>query len=154
MNQPNTKVTPEVMDQIADLLPSVGSLRELSMMLGISSRVVAEHAAPLIAIMRAQGALPPCACGRERFHQYGCIRGFEVRAGSSVEDAVYLERKRLVLEAIANGTSYRDIERQLGINRRSILRFLPLLSAEQRERRRAINRGHPQTSHLRSRRLA
>jgi hypothetical protein len=65
------KVTPEVLAQMIDLLPTIGSLRDLCAITGLRLDTVRREVAPFLAIMKLTGTHPKCGCGRDRFHPYG-----------------------------------------------------------------------------------
>lgn len=123
---------------IVDLIPSVSSLRDLCAITGLRLDTVRTAAAPFIAIMKLGGTLPPCVCGKERFHRYGCkgsaAKGIYASGtyGVSVERmSLLLPRREKVLAAIMTGDPYSEIENRLGLSKKTARKYLRFLTPAQ-----------------------
>lgn len=139
------KVTPEVLAQMVDLLPSVGSLRDLCAITGLRLDTVRRAVAPFLAIMKLQGTHPQCGCGKDRFHPYGCV---DSRAKSWPSDCLpghtreqteaLLARRQTAIEMLVAGERQIDIDHALGMSKGGAKNYLRFLTPEQlatRERR-------------------
>lgn len=149
MNGSNSRVTPELLAMMVDLLPTIGSLRDLCAVTGLSLDVVRRETAPFLAIMKLQGTHPQCGCGRDRFHPYGCADSFkkgypaDCLPGHTREQTVLmLERRKVAIEMLVAGSRYVDIDRALGMSHggaRNYLRFLSPQQLAERERNAAAS---------------
>jgi len=143
----NSKVTPEVLAQIVELLPTVGSLRDLCAITGLRLDTIRRETAPLLAIMKLQGTHPQCGCGRDRFHPYGCTDSYpkgqrddQLPGHTLVESAVLLERRKVAIDMLVAGERQIDIDAALGMSKGGAKNYLRFLTPEQlatRERRMA-----------------
>lgn len=142
------RCTPEVLAMIVELLPTIGSLRDLCAITGLRLDVVRRETAPFLAIMKLNGTHPQCGCGRDRFHPYGCV---DSRAKSWPDDClpgrtraetmVLMERRRVALEMLAAGDRLCDVDRTLGMWKGGARNYLRFLTPEQHlERQRRICR--------------
>lgn len=140
--------TPQLLAKMIELLPAVGSLRELAKLLDLNDATVRKHASPLIAIMRAQRALPNCACGQERFHRYCCAATAKkpdweegvIVGKTRMESAIYAARRELIIAEILTGAPYSHIERKLGLRPKVARWVLRSMTPEQRQLRKELER--------------
>lgn len=142
---PKPKMTPVQIQTMIDLMPHAESLRDIAAIMGVPQQTLRQVAQPFVAIMRMQGALPPCGCGRERFHPYGCSaaakRATYISAvpGVSADLAtVALLRREMVIEAIMTGETFADIEQRLGLMPKTARKFVKYLTPEQRALRKKL----------------
>lgn len=136
------KVTPEILALMVDLLPTIGSLRDLCSVTGLGLEVVRRAVAPFLAIMKLQGAHPKCGCGRDRFHPYGCVDSFAksnregVVPGHRKEDVPsLLARRTAVIRMLVEGERFVDVDTALGLYPKSARKFLRFMTPEQIEAR-------------------
>lgn len=147
------RVTPEMLATMVDLLPTVGSLRDLCAITGLRLDTVRRELAPFLAIMKLQGTHPQCGCGRERFHPYGCV---DSRAKSWPSDClpghtreqtqVLLQRRAQAIEMLVAGERQVDIDDALGMSKGGAKNYLRFLTPEQlatRERNMAARNARP-----------
>lgn len=145
--QPTSKVTPEILAQIVDLLPTIGSLRDLCGITGLRLDTIRRETAPLLAIMKLQGTHPQCGCGRDRFHPYGCTDSYSkgkrddcLPGHTPLETAILLERRSVVIDMLVAGHRQVEIDAALGMSKGGAKNYLRFLTQEQlatRERRMA-----------------
>ena len=132
MTTPIKRCTPEVLAMMVDLLPTVGSLRDLCGITGLRLDTVRRETAPFLAIMKLNGTHPKCGCGRDRFHPYGCVdsvakaRPNPMPGHSPDQHGELLERRRKVIDALIDGERFCKIDRRVGTHgtARKYLRFL------------------------------
>lgn len=147
MSAQPSRVTPELLATMVDLLPTVGSLRDLCAITGLRLDLVRREMAPFLAIMKLTGTHPQCGCGKDRFHPYGCV---DSRAKSWPSDclpghtreqtAALLERRQVAINMLVAGERQIDIDHALGMSKggaRNYLRFLTPEQLAQRERRKS-----------------
>lgn len=149
------RCTPEMLALIVELLPTVGSLRDLCAITGLRLDMIRRETAPFLAIMKLNGTHPKCGCGRDRFHPYGCVNSRakadhsrHVNGQSVAASQVFLERRRRLIEMLIEGYRFVDIDNALGLYRKSARKYLRFLTAEQlaeRERRIAERNPEPKT---------
>ena len=143
-----SKVTPEKLAAMVEMLPTIGSLRELSAATGLRLEVVRREAAPFLAIMKLNGTHPQCGCGRDRFHPYGCADSRAkswpsdcIPGNTRAETGVLLARRSIVIEMLLAGDRFREIDRALGMSNGSargyFRRFLTPEQCALRERAQA-----------------
>ena len=140
--QPSPKrppLTQQELQEIASRLNSFPSLRSIAVDMGLPFQTVIVRARPLVAAMRAAGTLKPCACGKERFHRYRCSALAE--GNPRYETDYYRERRAKIIAAILRGETYTSIAAKSGLGPKSVRRYLCWLTPEQRERRKALERG-------------
>ncbi len=142
-----SSLTPEQVQTMVDLLPSVQSLRDLAALMGLPQKTLQDAAKPFIAILRMQGALPPCPCGRPRFHPYGCsavsaktFGGGRIPGVATGNLVSVLVKRAEIIDAIMTGEPYADLERRLGMPLKAIRYYLKHLTPEQRARRKELER--------------
>lgn len=146
------RCTPEVLALIVELLPSVGSLRDLCAITDLRLDIIRRETAQFLAIMKLNGTHPKCGCGRDRFHPYGCV---DSRAKSwpadclpghtREETVVLLERRRIAIEMLVAGERLVDVDCALGMSKggaRNYLRFLTPEQQLERERRISATAGN------------
>ena len=149
------RCTPELLALIVELLPTVGSLRDLCAITGLRLDMIRRETAPFLAIMKLNGTHPKCGCGRDRFHPYGCVDSYaranhsgHVNGQTVAASQAFLERRRRLIEMLIAGDRFVDIDNALGLYRKSARKYLRFLTAEQlaeRERRIAERNPEPQT---------
>jgi len=123
-------VSPELLATMVDLLPTVGSLRDLCAITGLRLGTVRRELAPFLAIMKLQGAHPQCGCGKDRFHPYGCVDSV-AKAGPPKVAASILERRGSVISMLLAGDRFVDIDNALGLYPKSARKYLRFLTPEQ-----------------------
>jgi hypothetical protein len=134
----NVQMTPEQIQMMVDLLPVAQSLRDISRIMDVPQQTLRTAAQPFVAILRMQGALAPCGCGKERFHPYGCaIATAKAPAPGVSADRLpeVLQRRAIILAEIMTGDRFKDIEQRLGMAPKSVRKFLRHLTPEQRAAR-------------------
>ncbi|TZG28594.1 hypothetical protein [Sphingomonas montanisoli] len=144
MSRPGTRtgeayyITPDKLAQLVELLPSVGSFRDICAILGLRLDVVRREAAPFLAIMKLNGTHPQCGCGKDRFHPYGCADSYAkswpadcVPGRTRAESVIILERRRIALEMLVDGDRLCDIDRSLGMSKGGAKNYLHFLTPEQ-----------------------
>lgn len=140
------KVTPELLALMVELLPTVGSLRDLCAITGLRLDTVRQAVAPFLAIMKLQGTHPQCGCGRDRFHPYGCKDSFAKANHADHVPGVpladmprVLATRRKVIELLVAGLRYVDINELMGFPHKTARHYMRFLTPEQiEERERAI----------------
>jgi len=139
-----SKVPPETLALIVELLPTIGSLRELCAVTGLRLDTIRRETAPFLAIMKLQGTHPQCGCGKDRFHPYGCADSYakswpsDCLPGQTREQsAVLLERRRLAIEMLVAGERLCDIDQCLGMSKGGAKNYVRFMSSEQLEARTA-----------------
>lgn len=132
------KVTPETLAMMVDLLPTIGSLRDLCAVTGLRLDTVRREVAPFLAIMKLTGTHPKCGCGRDRFHPYGCTDSYAKGARddcfpghTKAETAILLARREAIIDAIMTGDTYSDIEQRLGMSKKSARKYLRFMTPAQ-----------------------
>jgi len=135
------RMTPDQIQTMIDLMPHAQSLRDIAAIMGLPQKTLSQVAQPFIAILRMQGALPPCGCGKERFHQYGCA----ITAAKAVYTGIprreapdIVARRQQILDAILTGDTFQEIERRFGMADRTARKYLRFLTQPQRELRLAM----------------
>ncbi|MDP5279930.1 hypothetical protein Q9Q95_13425 [Sphingomonas sp. DG1-23] len=141
----NKRCTPELLAMIVELLPTVGSLRDLCALTGLRLDTVRRETAPFLAIMKLNGTHPKCGCGKDRFHPYGCADSYAKSWPSDClpghtreETVVLLERRRIAIEMLVAGDRLVDVDCALGMSKGGAKNYLRFLTPEQhleRERR-------------------
>ncbi|MCG7346603.1 hypothetical protein [Sphingomonas sp. ACRSK] len=136
------KCPPEKLALMVELLPTIGSLRDLCAITGLRLDTVRRETAPFRAIMKLQGTHPQCGCGRDRFHPYGCA---DSRAKSWPSDCVpghtreqtpvVLARRQVAIQMLVAGDRFVDIDRALGTSKGVARKYLRHLTPEQAEQR-------------------
>lgn len=141
-------MTPEQIQMMIDLMPTAQSLRDIAAIIGVKQQTLRYVATPFVALLRMQGALPPCECGKERFHPYGCsavaaksVFASGVFGQSPERAAAHREKREAVVEAIMTGATYSEIERRLGMKPKTARAFARYLTPEQRARRKKMEQG-------------
>jgi len=134
-----SRVTPEVLDTMVELLPKASSLRDISAITGLRLEVVRREAAPFLAIMKLNGTHPQCGCGKDRFHPYGCVdlwpkrrREGIVPGWSPIDSALLLARRAAIVERMVAGDRYVDIDKAMGLPRSTSKNYAVYLTPEQR----------------------
>lgn len=125
-------ITDAQRQMILDLLPVVASLRQIAAALDLDPVTARNAARPFVALMRATGTLGTCACGRERFHPYGC------RAQPGRPSVFSPARRDALVAAIMTGDGYHDIARKMRVGRQTLRRVLATMTPDQRARRKAL----------------
>lgn len=139
--------------QMVDLLPKVTSLRDLARQMGVGTDTARKYAAPYVAILKAQNALPPCACGRERFHRYGCgvwiagALGHNLKCIPPERREAMMHRRQLFLSMLEAGERFMEVDAAMGATKGSARSFARHLSPEQRQRREDAIRARQETNH-------
>lgn len=138
-------VTPELLALMIELLPTIGSLRDLCAVTGLRLETVRREMAPFLAIMKLTGTHPQCGCGKDRFHQFGCI---ESRAKNVPTDCLpghtrdqtkrLLQQRQVAIDMIVAGARFADIDAALGMTKGGAKNYLRFLTDEQRRQREAI----------------
>lgn len=135
---PEKLCTPELLATIVELLPTVGSLRDLCALTGVRLDTMRKETAPFLAIMKLNGTHPKCGCGKDRFHPYGCADSYAkgwpadcLPGHTKSETAVMLERRRIVIDKLVAGERFCDIDRDLGMWKGAAKKLLRFLDAEQ-----------------------
>ena len=130
--------TPELRAMIADLLPTVGSLRDLCALTGLRLDTIRRETTPLLAIMKLNGTHPKCGCGRDRFHPYGCADSYAkgwpsdcLPGHTREESAALLQRRAVAVAMLASGARFCDVDAALGMSKGGAKNYLRFLSAEQ-----------------------
>jgi hypothetical protein len=149
-NQPN--VTPELRALMVDLLPTIGSLRDLCAVTGLRLDTVRKETAPFLAIMKLTGTHPKCGCGRDRFHPYGCVDSVAKGPINPVpghradqHDAVF-SRRAAIIELLVAGERFVDIEDTLGLYKSCAGKYMRFLSpAQVAQREEAVAAKGPQS---------
>ncbi|APZ98048.1 hypothetical protein BWQ93_05810 [Sphingopyxis sp. QXT-31] len=152
MERISSAVPPETLALMVELLPSIESLRDLCAVTGLSTETVRRQTEPFIAIMKLQGTLPKCPCGRDKFHPYGCTftqakkrLGDRIAGVSPEESERLLHRRRLGIDMLVAGDRYSVIDEALGMKRGGARNYLRFLSPEQLEaRERAMTASKPE----------
>lgn len=136
------KATPEMLALMVELLPTIGSLRDLCAVTGLRLETVRRETAPFLAIMKLQGTHPQCGCGKDRFHPYGCrdsyVKGVREGhvPGCTLERApIVLARRKIIIDMLVAGDRFVDIDKALGFNSKSAKGYMRFLSPDQREAR-------------------
>lgn len=132
-------MTPEQIQLMVGLLPNAESLRDISAALGVPQQTLRVAAQPFVALLRLQGALSPCGCGRERFHPYGCA-SMAKKARPPELAPELLERRAAVIDAIMSGDTFARIEKRLGMGQKSARRYVRYLTPEQRALRKQLEK--------------
>jgi hypothetical protein len=132
------RIAPETLALVVDLLPTALSLRDIGAITGLRLDVVRRQAAPFLAIMKLQGTHPKCACGKDRFHPYGCIntyskadRTLPVPGCRPAEAAIFAARRAAVIEMILTGATYPAIDAAFGMGRGSAKSHKRFMTPEQ-----------------------
>lgn len=128
-------------EAILDKLPQAISLRQLARDVGIDPQTFRHLVAPYVAVMRAQGALAPCPCGKERFHPYACAHrtkpkppgGKEGLTGAALEAA--LHRRQLFVSLLVSGARFSEIDAAMGTSKGTAIGMCRHLTEEQRRQR-------------------
>lgn len=131
-----TKVTPELLALMVDLLPTIGSLRDLCAVTGLRLDTVRKAVQPFLAIMKLQGTHPQCGCGRDRFHPYGC-KDSHAKANYQPSPAT-LARRQMIIDAIMTGETFQKIEHRLGLSTKSARKYQAYMTAEQLAQRKRL----------------
>jgi hypothetical protein len=148
---PASKVTPEVLATMVDLLPTIGSLRDLCAVTGLRLDTVRRTVAPFLAIMKLTGAHPQCGCGRDRFHPYGCADSYTKGKqnpvpGHKPEDhRRVLDRRAQAISMLVAGDRLMDIDNVMGMKKGGARSYARFLTPEQRaaRERQLIAAGRP-----------
>ena len=113
-------VSPEQLATMVELLPTIGSLRDLGAVTGLRLDTVRKEVAPFLAIMKLQGTHPKCGCGRDRFHPYGCADSFaksnhagHVPGVAREQMPAVLARRAVIVEMLVAGDRFADIDRAM-----------------------------------------
>lgn len=135
--------SPEQLAQMIELLPTVGSLRDLCAITGLRLETVRRETAPFLAIMKLNGTHPQCGCGKDRFHPYGCADSYAkgwpadcLPGHTREETAVLLHRRKLAIEMLVTGARLCDVDQALGMSKggaKNYLRFLTPAQLRARE---------------------
>jgi len=140
-----TACTPELRAVIAELLPTIGSLRDLCAITGLGLDTMRRETAPLLAIMKLNGTHPQCGCGRDRFHPYGCADSYAkgwpsdcLPGRTREQSAVLLQRREVALGMLAGGARFCDVDAALGMTKGGAKNYLRFLSPEQLAQRQRI----------------
>lgn len=139
MAVPNAPVmTPEKLAMMVELLPEVDSLRDLASILGVGLQTIRKASAPFIAIMKLRGELKPCACGKDKFHPYGCVGNYRATLGAPRQDRSFAAKRDRVIELAATGMLYREIAEAVGLSKATVTRHCRnFMTSEQRATRAA-----------------
>lgn len=144
---PSRAVSPETLAMMVELLPEIGSLRDLCAVTGLRLDTVRRETAPFLAIMKLQGTHPKCGCGKDRFHPYGCVDSYAKASqnpvpGHRVEDhPAILARRALIIDMLVAGERFVDIDKCVGFNSKSARSYLRFLTPQQlRQREQAVQR--------------
>ncbi len=138
---PDSKITPEVLATMIDLLPTIGSLRDLCAVTGLRLDTVRRTVAPFLAIMKLTGTHPQCGCGRDRFHPYGCSDSYTKAQqnpvpGHKVEDHDrILARRRQAIAMLVAGNRFVDIDDAMAMSKGGARGYLRFLTPEQERAR-------------------
>lgn len=131
-------VTPEKLALLVELLPTVGSFRDLCAILGMRLDTVRREAAPFLAIMKLNGTHPQCGCGRDRFHPYGCVDSHakswpsDCLPGHTREQtAGLLARRSIAIDMLAAGSRLVDVDTSLGMSKGRAKNYLRFLTPDQ-----------------------
>lgn len=129
--------TPEQIELMIERLPRVISLRELAREIGAPFRTVQEHLEPYVAILRAQNALPPCPCGKERFHPYGCSYRSRPQEKGTLHHypperrAEMAQRRALFVSLLESGMRLFEVDEAMGAGKGAAKWYLRHLTPEQ-----------------------
>lgn len=133
-----SKVTPETLALMVELLPTVMSLRDLCAVTGLRLDTVRRNVAPFLAIMKLQGSHPKCGCGRDRFHPYGCTDSYSkgMRKGTvpgrtAEQAAEVLGRRQRVIDMLLAGCRFVDINSAMGFKHKDARKYLRFLTPDQ-----------------------
>lgn len=142
----------EQISYMIERLPTVASLRELARELGMQGPTLRPHAQPYIAILQAQGALPPCGCGKPRFHPYGCVmsaNALEGGLGSLPPERreALLHRRALFVSMLVDGARLYEIDAVMGTRKGTARHYTRHLTPEQRQRREEALRARQEDAH-------
>lgn len=132
------KLTGKQVGQIAAMLQTGKSLRQIAAEMDANRDSVATAARPIIAAMREAGTLGRCECGKERYHQRICSKNAGPLPQTSPEQ---IARRGIIVGDIMRGDTFATIAQRHGIatvaGARSYLRYL---TPPQRERRKILER--------------
>lgn len=149
MQSSQPRVTPEILATMVNLLPTIGSLRDLCGITGLRLDVVRREMAPFLAIMKLQGTHPQCGCGKDRFHPYGCVDSYakakrqnEVPGHSPNQHAAILARRSQVISMLVAGDRFTDINAAMGFKHKDARKYLRFLTSEQIAQRNAAIERH------------
>jgi hypothetical protein len=140
------KVAPEVLALVVELLPEIGSLRDLSAVTGLRLDLIRSITAPFRAIMKLQGTHPKCGCGKDRFHPYACVDSrakiprdpFPGRRRADLPK--HLARRALIIDMLVAGERFVDIDRCIGSTNKAAHHYISSLTPEQMKARQAAVR--------------
>ena len=146
-----SKVTPELLAIMVDLLPTIGSLRDLCAVTGLRLDTVRRTVAPFLAIMKLTGTHPQCGCGRDRFHPYGCRDSYAKAPKNPVpgykpeDHRRVLDRRALAVSMLMAGDRLMDIDSVMGMTKGGARSYARFLTPEQRaaRERRLVAAGRP-----------
>lgn len=152
MNHRPRIITPEQTAMLVELLSSANSLREIALVLGLSTATIRREAAPFLAIMELQGTHPMCSCGRKKFHMHGCSASNRrasdtYRAAGRIggvrlcDTAAALERRAMIVGLLADGARYVDVGAAIGIHQKTVKKYLRYMTPEQIAQREAAMLG-------------
>lgn len=133
--------TPDRQAELLERLPQATGLRDLAREMGVDYHTLHSAAEPYIAILRAQGVLAPCPCGKERFHPHGCAvrgsggRGRTYRSGE--EHQAMLHRRALFVSMLVDGARFVDIDAAMCSTKGTARSYARHLTEEQRQTRAA-----------------
>lgn len=140
----------EQIAHIIERLPAVSSLRELAREMEVDPSTLRTYAQPYRAILEAQGALPPCACGKPRFHPFGCAMHTTALDGGLAamppeRRAELLHRRSLFVSMLEGGARFFEIDAAMGATKGTARSYTRHLTPEQQQRRAAAlrARGEP-----------
>jgi len=146
MNGPKSKpVPPELLAMMVELLPTIGSLRDLAAITGLHLFEVRRVTAPFLAIMKLNGTHPKCGCGKLRFHPFGCsgFRGKNTPTdhlpGHTREETKrLLQQREIAIDMLVDGARFAEVDAALGMSKGSAIKYVRFMTAEQRQHREAI----------------
>ena len=145
-------VPAETLALMVELLPTIGSLRDLCAITGLRLDTVRRETAPFLALMKLNGTHPKCGCGKDRFHPYGCADSYAksnhdglVPGRNHQDSAAVLARRQEIISMLVAGDRFIDIASRYGIDKSSARAYLRYLTPEQLAARHALRPPRPYT---------
>jgi len=127
-----TSLSPAERQAIIDLLPICESLKIIASIIGCPPKKITRFASPIIEQGKLDGTLPPCSCGRPRFHRHVCSSRTHATARLGPHDDARVEE---MTRLIMSGLTFDQIGKRVGCGRKTAAYYLRYLTPAQRELR-------------------
>ncbi|WP_311269728.1 hypothetical protein [Sphingobium sp. WCS2017Hpa-17] len=115
--------------RLKDLLPRIDRLHIISAMIGHGRAATVKRASMFIPLMIEDGALPPCSCGKKRFHR-GICAGQKLKLHKRSSD-----RREKIVDLLERGWSYSEISDELNLKNKISGSYLLQLSEDKLQKR-------------------